>query len=123
MIRRPTYGAKDRSGSSMQPASPAASVDQINGAQTRWLLVWTLIFAGVVAAFQVGKAPIAIPLIRHELGLSLTFASSVIGVYALVGAIAGLPAGLVINFVGARRSVIVGLLVIGAASCSGAFAT
>jgi predicted MFS family arabinose efflux permease len=107
----------------MQHASPAASDDRINGSQTRWLLVWALIFAGVVAAFQIGKAPIAIPLIRHELGLSLTFASWVIGVYAVVGAIAGLPAGLVINFVGARRCVIIGLLVIGAASCSGAFAT
>jgi predicted MFS family arabinose efflux permease len=97
--------------------------DRISGSQTRWLLVWVLIFAGVVAAFQIGKAPIAIPLLRHDLGLSLTFASWVIGVYAVVGAIAGLPAGLVINFLGARRCVIVGLLVIGAASCAGAFAT
>jgi predicted MFS family arabinose efflux permease len=95
----------------------------MNGAQTRWLLVWALIFAGVVAAFQIGKAPIAIPLIRQELGLSLTFAAWIIGVYAVVGALAGLPAGAVINFVGARRCVIIGLLVIGAASCSGAFAT
>jgi predicted MFS family arabinose efflux permease len=97
--------------------------DRISGSQTRWLLVWVLIFAGVVAAFQIGKAPIAIPLLRHDLGLSLTFASWVIGVYAVVGAIAGLPAGLVINFLGARRCVIIGLLVIGAASCAGAFAT
>ena len=56
----------------------------MNGAQTRWLLVWALIFAGVVAAFQIGKAPIAIPLIRQELGLSLTFAAWIIGVYAVV---------------------------------------
>jgi predicted MFS family arabinose efflux permease len=97
--------------------------DRRNGSQTRWLLVWVLVFAGVVAAFQVGKAPIAIPLIRQELGLSLTFASWIIGIYAIVGAVAGLPAGLAINFLGARRSVIVGLLVIGAASCAGAFAT
>jgi predicted MFS family arabinose efflux permease len=107
----------------MQHASSAARDDRSNGSQTRWLLVWALIFAGVVAAFQIGKAPIAIPLLRPDLGLSLAFASWVIGVYAVVGAIAGLPAGLVINFLGARRSVIIGLLVIGAASCAGAFAT
>jgi predicted MFS family arabinose efflux permease len=95
----------------------------MNGVQTRWPLVWVLIFAGIVAAFQIGKAPIAIPLIRQELNLSLTFAAWIIGVYATVGALAGLPAGAVINFVGARRCVILGLLVIGAASCSGAFAT
>jgi MFS family permease len=107
----------------MQHVPASVKHDRSNGSQTRWLLVWALIFAGVVAAFQIGKAPIAIPLIRQELGLSLTFASWVIGVYAVVGAIAGLPAGLVINFLGARRSVIIGLLVIGAASCAGAFAT
>ncbi len=95
----------------------------MNGGETRWLLVWALIFAGVVAAFQIGKAPIAIPLIRQELNLSLTFAAWIIGVYAAVGALAGLPAGAAINFVGARRCVILGLLIIGAASCSGAFAT
>jgi len=95
----------------------------MNGAHTRWLLVWALIFAGVVAAFQIGKAPIAIPLIRQELGLSLTFAAWIIGVYAMVGALAGLPAGAAINFIGARRCVTIGLLVIGAASCSGAFVT
>jgi predicted MFS family arabinose efflux permease len=107
----------------MQQATAAVKKEEGDVAQTRWLLVWALIFAGVVAAFQVGKAPIAIPLIRQDLGLSLTFASSIIGIYAVVGAIAGLPAGLLINFVGARRSLIIGLLVIGAASCAGAFAT
>jgi MFS family permease len=98
-------------------------VDPMHGGETRWLLVWALIFAGIVAAFQIGKAPIAIPLIRQELNLSLTFAAWIIGVYATVGALAGLPAGAVINALGARPCVIFGLLIIGAASCSGAFAT
>ena len=91
--------------------------------KTRWLAVWTLIFGGAVAAFQIGKAPIAIPLLREDLGLSLTFASWIIGVYATVGAIAGLPAGLLVNLLGARRCVIIGLLLIGSASCSGGLAT
>jgi predicted MFS family arabinose efflux permease len=92
------------------------------GPRTRWLLVAALICAGVVAALQIGKAPIAIPLIRQDLGLSLTFASWIIGLYAIVGAVAGLPSGVLINLVGARRSVVIGLVVIGAASCAGAFA-
>ena len=48
--------------------------------KTRWPLVWVLIFAGVVGAFQVGKAAIAVPLLRDDLGLSLTFASWVVGI-------------------------------------------
>jgi predicted MFS family arabinose efflux permease len=90
--------------------------------ETRWPLVWALIFAGVVAAFQIGKAAIAVPLLRDDLGLSLTFASWVVSVYAAVGAVAGLPVGLGIKHLGARRAAVLGLLMIGIASCAGAFA-
>src|SRR5260370_31410769 len=107
----------------MQHASVAARDDRINGAETRWPLVWALILAGVIAAFQIGKAPIAIPLLRHELGLSLTFASWIIGVYAVVGAIAGLPAGLVINSPGPRRSPLIRFPLIRPASFSAPFST
>src|SRR6516165_5469039 len=106
----------------MELAYRKGGVGQHNGPATQWRLVWTLILAGVVAAFQIGKAPIAIPLLRQDLGLSLAFASWVVGIYAVVGGAAGLPAGLVINALGARPSLIMGLLVTGAASCAGAFA-
>jgi MFS family permease len=91
--------------------------------KTRWPLVWILIFGGVVAAFQIGKAAIAVPLLRDDLGLSLTFASWVVSIFAVVGAIGGLPAGVGIKFLGARRAVVGGLLTIGTASCLGAFAS
>jgi DHA1 family inner membrane transport protein len=91
--------------------------------KTRWPLVWALIFAGVVGAFQIGKASIAVPLLRDDLGLSLTFASWVVGVYAAVGGVAGLPVGVGIKYLGARRAAVLGLLMIGLASCAGAFAS
>jgi DHA1 family inner membrane transport protein len=90
--------------------------------KTRWPLVWALIFAGVVGAFQIGKAPIAVPLLREDLGLSLSYASWVVGIYAVVGAVAGLPIGLGIKYFGVRRAIVVGLLMIGVASCAGAAA-
>jgi predicted MFS family arabinose efflux permease len=89
---------------------------------TRWPLVFALIFAGVVGAFQIGKAPIAVPLLREDLGLSLTFAAWVVGIYAVVGAVVGLPMGLWIKYFGVRRAIVVGLLMIGLASCAGASA-
>ena len=91
-------------------------------ATTRWPLVWALFFAGVVGAFQIGKAAIAVPLLREDLGLSLAYAAWVVGVYAAVGAVAGLPVGVGIKYVGARRAAVLGLLTIGLASCAGAFA-
>jgi MFS family permease len=91
--------------------------------KTRWTLVWIVIFAGVLGAFQVGKAAIAVPLLRDDLGLSLSFASWVVGIFAVIGAIGGLPAGLGIKFLGARGAVVGGLLTIGVASCVGALAS
>ena len=90
--------------------------------ETRWPLVWALIVAGVVGAFQIGKAAIAVPLLREDLGLSLTFASWVVGIYAAVGALAGLPMGVGVKYLGSRRAIVAGLLMIGVASCAGAFA-
>ena len=40
-------------------------------AQTRWDIVALAVFAGVVAALQVGKVPPALPEIRADLDLSL----------------------------------------------------
>src|ERR1700731_4335557 len=89
-------------------------------AHTQWLRVWTIIFAGIVAALHIGKAPIAVPLLRQDLGLSLAFASWIIGAYAIVGAVAGLPAGILISFVGARRSLVTLTTLIGTQTCAGA---
>jgi MFS family permease len=82
-----------------------------------------MIGAGVVCAFQVGKAAIAVPLLRQDLGLSLSFAAWIVSVYAVLGAAAGLMIGVVVTRVGARRTAIAGLLVVGIASCSGSAAT
>jgi predicted MFS family arabinose efflux permease len=91
--------------------------------RTRWPLVWMLIFAGVLGAFQVGKAAIAVPLLRDDLGLSLSFASWVVSIFAVIGAIGGLPAGLGIKVLGGRVAIVGGLLTIGIASCVGALAS
>ncbi|HWM82047.1 MAG TPA: MFS transporter [Pseudolabrys sp.] len=90
---------------------------------TRWPLIFIMIGAGVVCAFQVGKAAIAVPLLRQDLGLSLSFAAWIVSVYAVLGAAAGLMIGVVVTRIGARRTSIVGLLVVGLASCAGAAAT
>src|SRR5436309_16113261 len=101
----------------MQGEYPKGGNGQHDSPTTQWRLVWMLILAGVVAAFQIGKAPIAIPLLRQDLGLTLAVASWVVGIYAVVGGTVGLPAGLAINALGARRSLVLGLLVTGIASC------
>ncbi|HEV1999335.1 MAG TPA: MFS transporter [Xanthobacteraceae bacterium] len=44
---------------------------------TRWGVVFALIFAGMIAAGQVGKAAVALPLIQRELGPAMLRAASV----------------------------------------------
>ena len=90
--------------------------------KTDWQSVLVLLLAGLVAACQVGKAAIAVPLLRQDLGLSLVTASWVVGAYGVLGALAGLPAGIGVARIGARTAVIIGLSAIAVGSGLGALA-
>lgn len=89
---------------------------------SRWGVIIVLFMAGVIVAGQVGKAPVAIPLIRVDLGLSLTIAAWLVSLYALTGAAAGLPFGSLVSRVGMRKSTMLGLLCVAAGSLIGAVA-
>jgi MFS family permease len=90
--------------------------------KTRWSAVFALIACGIVAALQIGKAAIALPVLQDELSLSLATAAWVVGAYAALGACAGLPGGILVSMFDARRTVPIGLAVAGAASLAGALA-
>jgi MFS family permease len=90
--------------------------------QTRWGAVFILIFAGVISALQIGKAAIAVPILQRELALTLVAASWIVGAYGLLGAVAGLPAGILSSMLSARATLIAGLTVAGIGSIAGAFA-
>jgi MFS family permease len=77
----------------------------------------------LLAACQVGKAAVAVPQLRHDLGLSLAEASWVVGAYGALGAAAGVFAGALIGRIGGAAAVIGGLLLVAAGSIAGAFAT
>jgi MFS family permease len=91
--------------------------------QTRWGAVAALILAGVVVALQIGKASIAVPVLQKELQLTLVVASWVIGAYGVLGAVGGLPSGIVASLFSARRTLIAGLIAAGLGSLAGAMAT
>lgn len=89
---------------------------------SNWRGILALFIAGVAVAGQVGKAPVAIPAIRIDLGLSLTFAAWIVSIYSLVAAAAGLPIGVAIGRIGMRRSTIIGLIAVAVGSTLGALA-
>ena len=53
---------------------------------TPWGRVFLLFLAGVVAAFLIGKAPVALPLLRADLGLTVFQAGMVVSLFSVVAA-------------------------------------
>jgi len=111
-------------------ASPSQFVIRARGATlepslrdtTDWKQVALIIAAGVIGAAQIGKAAIAIPLLRDELGLSLFAVSWIIGAYAVLGAFGGLAAALAVSHLPLRQTVIAGLGLIALGNIIGAAA-
>ena len=89
---------------------------------TAWPRVLLLCAAGVVAAFQIGKAPAALPTLRAELGLDLVTAGWVISIFNVLGLVLGMAVGGLAERLGHRRLAILGLATIALASLAGAAA-
>ena len=84
---------------------------------------WLVVLGGVAAAIHVGKLPPALPVLREALGLSLVQAGFLVSLVQLAGLLLGLAVGLAADTVGLKRTMVLGLLLVGAASVAGAFAT
>lgn len=97
-----------------------AAAARLEPAATRWAAVGLIVGAGIVAALQVGKAPIAAPLLEGDLGISLVALGWLTGVFALIGLVGGIPTGALVGSLGARRVLVAGLLITTAGAAAGA---
>nr|WP_207794210.1 MFS transporter [Ramlibacter algicola] len=70
---------------------------------------------------HVGKLPPAIPVLRDALGISLVEAGFLLSLVQLAGMTLGLAVGLASDVVGLKRTMVLGLLVVGAASVAGGY--
>lgn len=71
--------------------------------------VWIVVGSGVVLALQVGKASIAGPLLRGDLGLDLAAIGWLTAVIAVLGMLGGMPAGSLVAAWGDRRVFLAGI--------------
>lgn len=94
----------------------------MNQGETRWAGVLAIVGAGVVASLQVGKAIIAAPLLRQDMGLDLASIGTLTAVFSILGVIGGIAAGGVIARFGARRMLLLGLMATGLGTAAGAMA-
>lgn len=84
---------------------------------------WTVVVAtGILAAMHVWKLPSALEFIRADLGVSLVAAGALVGVVQLAGAFGGLAASVVAERIGAKYTLVAGMIFAGIASVVGGFA-
>uniref|UniRef100_UPI00068458B0 MFS transporter n=1 Tax=Bradyrhizobium elkanii TaxID=29448 RepID=UPI00068458B0 len=88
----------------------------------RWATVAIVIGCGIGAALQVGKVPIAASMLQQSLGIDLAAVGTIAGIFAVLGLVGSVPAGVVIAAVGARRVLLCGLAAITLGAASGALA-
>lgn len=91
--------------------------------QTDWLAVAALIAGAVIGAFQIGKVPSALPLIRGDLGLTLPEGAAIISLFNVLGMCVGMACGALGDRFGHRRSLLAGLAAMFAGCLLGAAAT
>ena len=84
---------------------------------------YVLIFSGVVAALQIGKLPPALPEISQALGMTLTQSGFLLSFIQLAGMSLALAIGMSADTLGAKRSMLLGLFLLGLSSALGSLAT
>src|SRR5690554_1533410 len=87
-----------------------------------WVVLWTVVAAGIIAAFHVGEAAIATPHLQAEFGLDFSAAGSLTSVIAILGMIGGIPAGALVARAGDRFMLVTGLALLLGSSAGAAFA-
>jgi MFS transporter, DHA1 family, inner membrane transport protein len=94
----------------------------IETVRTRKFHVWLLIGSGVLAAAQIGKGIISLPMIRIDLALGLDIAALIVATFATLGASLGIGAGVLVQRLGLRRALIGGMSAIAIGNVIGAAA-
>lgn len=75
-----------------------------------------VILSGIVAALHIGKMPVAIPVLRDALGVTLVEAGFLLATVQLAGMCVAVFVGTATDSLGLRRSVIAGQWILGVAS-------
>lgn len=112
----PVARARDAADTDPRQVRPAA------GSTPPSALAWAVVAAGIGAALHVGKLAPAIPALQAELALTLVEAGFLLSLVQGAGMLLGVAWGAVADGLGARRSLVAGLVTLAAASAIGGWA-
>lgn len=82
-------------------------------------IAYLVVVAGMCAALHVWKLPPALPELQREMGLTLVESGFLLSLVQLAGMTLGLLMGLFAEKIGLRRCILIGLVLLGAASAFG----
>lgn len=101
--------------SSEEASSKHSGFDEAVIAPSQWGRIALVYLGGVCASLCLGKIAPAAPLLAADLGFTLTQIGWLVSLIAAVAAVMGLPAGFWTRRLGARRSTILGLMILAVA--------
>ena len=99
-----------------QPLAPARP----RSGNATWIVV---VVCGVIAAMHIWKLPSALTDVQVDLSIDLVQAGVLLGLVQLAGMLGGIPASIIGERVGLRRTVVLGLLLLVAGTAISALAT
>ena len=106
-LGRRQWLSADRHG--VDSMGPSLSVSDPRSERSHWPTILLIVGAGVISAFQVGKATVALAAIQSDLGVSLAIVSWLLSAFAIVGAVAlASLSGSAVDHIGARRMAVRG---------------
>src|SRR5690606_22237094 len=88
-------------------------------ARTAWI---PIVIAGVAAAMHIWKLPEALSFVQEDLGMTLIESGVLLGIVQVGSMLLGLGVSLFSEVMGLRRTLLIGLTLLSAASLTGAFA-
>jgi hypothetical protein len=90
--------------------------------RTAWSASVAVFVSGVIAALQVGKVAVALPVLQADFDLDLAAAGWIGAIFAVLGAATGSLAGVAVGRFGDRRTFLAGMLTLAAGSALGSLA-
>ncbi len=87
--------------------------------ENNWIAVLIALLSGIVGALQIGKLPIAAPLLQADLNIPLSAIGNLGAIFPLLGMLIGIPIGTIVLRIGLRYSIALGLLAIAISSLLG----
>ncbi|RYY93048.1 MAG: MFS transporter, partial [Comamonadaceae bacterium] len=83
---------------------------------------FVIVLAGISSALHVGKLPPALPVLQQELGVTLLQAGFLLSLVQFAGMTRGLAMGAAADAAGARRTMVIGRVLLSVAGMLGGFA-